>query len=173
MPTNHSSKPAPCLSCGVEWSAELFYKPPRRVTYLKVCRKCERAAQKARERRSPEAYMAALERSRRKKRKPRKTLKKQHDDKGRVRSLTSRRIRAGWIPKADACSQCGALNPQVHHVNYDRPDDILWLCSKCHGKQHRLDMETLRQRYAETGDPGGDKGGLVIAPRRRTNPSGR
>lgn len=36
-----------------------------------------------------------------------------------------------------ACESCGAENAQRHHDDYERPLDVRWLCSSCHGREHR------------------------------------
>ena len=33
------------------------------------------------------------------------------------------------------CEVCGALEVEAHHVDYDRPLDVVWLC-----RLHRLDV---------------------------------
>lgn len=53
-------------------------------------------------------------------------------EKNKIRCRTRRRF-----PVAQPCEVCG--NPgQRHHLDYDRPDDIRWLCTKHHGEEHRL-----------------------------------
>jgi hypothetical protein len=47
-------------------------------------------------------------------------------------------VRVGVMKKPDACEQCGKIwKIQAHHENYEKPMDVNWLCSVCHGEKHR------------------------------------
>lgn len=59
-------------------------------------------------------------------------------NKQRARDLANLAQRKGvLIPQP--CADCGAPADQTqkHHEDYDRPLDVIWLCSKCHGVRHR------------------------------------
>lgn len=45
-------------------------------------------------------------------------------------------IRTGKLIKKPCC-QCGEMKSQAHHSDYNKPLDIKWLYSKCHGFEHR------------------------------------
>jgi hypothetical protein len=40
------------------------------------------------------------------------------------------------------CLICGN-NSEAHHANYDRPLDVVWLCTKHHKETHKLTKELL------------------------------
>lgn len=64
-----------------------------------------------------------------------------HPDKCRARSAVSHAVASGKIVRPQQCS-CGRSPVQAHHHNGYAPDhhlDIIWLCSSCHGAQHRKD----------------------------------
>jgi len=55
--------------------------------------------------------------------------------KSRIRQKTTRWIREGKIKK-NPCEVCGDTKSQAHHLTYDDPLDIKWLCFKHHREQH-------------------------------------
>lgn len=34
------------------------------------------------------------------------------------------------------CLECGSKKSQMHHEDYSRPLDVMWLCRPCHMKRH-------------------------------------
>jgi hypothetical protein len=34
------------------------------------------------------------------------------------------------------CQRCGSPDSQMHHHDYDRPLDVVWLCRPCHALEH-------------------------------------
>jgi hypothetical protein len=46
----------------------------------------------------------------------------------------------GYIPRKYNCEKCGIdakhAKLQRHHPDYDRPLDVVWLCTMCHAKEH-------------------------------------
>jgi len=50
-------------------------------------------------------------------------------------------VRSGAIDRPSACCRCGneVLDTRcmhAHHHDYDKPLDVEWLCSGCHGRRH-------------------------------------
>lgn len=56
-----------------------------------------------------------------------------------VRSMVSSALRKGLLIKSNCCASCNleTLDLQAHHVDYGKPLDVIWLCTKCHGRAHR------------------------------------
>lgn len=51
----------------------------------------------------------------------------------------SNAVRDGRVTKPEACWHCGSVGPvEGHHVHYDLPLDVVWLCRSCHCKAHRM-----------------------------------
>lgn len=45
------------------------------------------------------------------------------------------RLESGTIIKPDSCSECGIrCNPEGHHKDYAKRDEVVWLCRSCHNK---------------------------------------
>jgi hypothetical protein len=38
----------------------------------------------------------------------------------------------------EPCEECGSPDSQLHHVRYDWPLDVRWLCISCHGIEHQI-----------------------------------
>lgn len=56
---------------------------------------------------------------------------------GRVRDA----LRYGRITKSP-CVSCGSTDRlMAHHHDYSKPLEVKWLCSTCHGKEHRVAAE--------------------------------
>jgi hypothetical protein len=58
-----------------------------------------------------------------------------------VRSQVTKAIRSGRLVKGSSCALCSKTckYTSAHHIDYGRPLDVMWLCSKCHGLAHTKD----------------------------------
>ena len=56
--------------------------------------------------------------------------------KDRARSYAGVYLREGRIAKEN-CTSCGSKESQMHHPDYSKPIDIVWLCRKCHLLVHK------------------------------------
>lgn len=63
--------------------------------------------------------------------------------KGKARAVLHVAVRRGRIQKPDYCEDCGQRFEKRrihgHHEDYDKPLEVEWLCSLCHGTRHRID----------------------------------
>ena len=54
-----------------------------------------------------------------------------------LRDSINNRIKAGKLERPMFCEGCGSAGViEAHHENYNRPDDITWLCKTCHELLH-------------------------------------
>lgn len=84
------------------------------------CRECRRAANRRRWRR------------------------KQDQERQRARKKLAYAVSAGHVKRADTCERCGAVGPtEGHHHDYDKPLEVEWLCSRCHGETRRTETVEL------------------------------
>lgn len=50
-------------------------------------------------------------------------------------------VKLGHIKKPHFCEKCkNNCMPQAHHHDYTKPLDVVWLCRKCHGEEHRISL---------------------------------
>lgn len=68
------------------------------------------------------------------------------------RRITAKMIKQGKIERASHCEKCAVKYKTVaHHVDYGKPDQVVWLCNKCHGsvhkKGHELNPNSVKQTY--------------------------
>jgi len=54
-----------------------------------------------------------------------------------ARDYTKSLIRAGKISRGK-CAKCGKPNSEAHHKDYNKPDNIEWLCTYHHKRLHNL-----------------------------------
>lgn len=53
------------------------------------------------------------------------------------RAMTRNLILKGVLKNPDKCSKCKSKkNIIAHHLNYEDPKNIIWVCRKCHKKIH-------------------------------------
>jgi ribosomal protein S27AE len=62
---------------------------------------------------------------------------RRYDDlKHRARLAVTHAIERGTLVR-EPCEACGREPAQAHHDDYSKPLDVRWLCSTCHGIEHR------------------------------------
>jgi hypothetical protein len=64
-------------------------------------------------------------------------------------------VRAGKMVRPDRCARCGKKGRiQGHHADYSKPLEVEWVCTKCHGAEHRkLRNDADAARRARLRDP--------------------
>lgn len=71
-------------------------------------------------------------------------LEARDSKKRQATKMVNSRVAAGTMHKPDSCERCGTEGPvQAHHDDYDKPLDVIWLCTSCHGAEHRKPDEEL------------------------------
>lgn len=57
----------------------------------------------------------------------------------RARQLLNQAVQRGYLSRPAACSRCGRSDLRIegHHYDYSEPLAVTWLCTECHGKEHR------------------------------------
>ena len=54
----------------------------------------------------------------------------------RAHNMVSHAIKKGELTRM-SCIRCGNLKTEAHHEDYDKPLDVMWLCSPCHKQRHK------------------------------------
>ena len=63
--------------------------------------------------------------------------------KDNARSYAGVYLRRGKLDRKP-CVICGSVNTQMHHEDYSKPLDVVWLCRECHMELHRVrDIELV------------------------------
>ena len=71
-----------------------------------------------------------------------KDYRRRYPEKNKARHLLRSAIRRGEIVRPTTCSRCkeeGYI--EGHHYDYSKPLDVIWLCKKCHAKEHLKNRE--------------------------------
>jgi hypothetical protein len=73
--------------------------------------------------------------------------------KQRAHTAVTKAIKDGELVRPKRCEECGKRpnrrkNHRIvaHHDDYNKPLQVRWLCSPCHGQTHRFDCLTPKRR---------------------------
>jgi hypothetical protein len=60
------------------------------------------------------------------------------EDKRRTKAhnAVARAIKKGTLDR-QPCMRCKSKKTEAHHDNYDKPLDVMWLCTPCHKQRHK------------------------------------
>lgn len=59
-----------------------------------------------------------------------------------ARATAYHRLEAGIIVK-EPCRLCGSEEVEMHHPDYSKPNDVVWLCCTCHDELHVLERKVM------------------------------
>lgn len=136
-----------CSTCGQIKAVDHFYADKRRPDGLKSqCKSCHtrgnlRTRNPDRKRETNAVYMARARAANpdkfraRDREASRRRIKNERTE---ARREVHAALRAGRLARPSRCGRCGlACTPAAHHHDYSKPLEVEWLCSACHGKEHR------------------------------------
>ena len=132
-----------CARCGASRPLADFYKHPKgKGGYFHKCKSCHRedvTTHRAKNAEHFRAYDRARYRaSPTRQRQLRELFSNSELNRRRANWTLLNAIRDGRIKRAEACWHCGSTDKiEGHHVAYDMPLDVVWLCRSCHCKIHR------------------------------------
>lgn len=82
--------------------------------------------------------------------------RKRHPQKHKAQCAANNAVRGGRLIKRTTCEHCGSGGKlQKHHWSYEEEYwlDVVWLCTKCHGKEHARLNELGRDPDKESTGP--------------------
>jgi len=162
MPLLHFNKrmEKQCFKCKETKSLSEFYRHPAMGDgYLGKCKTCTKrdvAEREGRLRNNPLWLARERRRSRIKSAKARaEGIKMQsspatkqkwamnNPHKRKAQYIAANARRSGKLIKPKQCSTCEKEHHdlEMHHPDYNKPLDVVWLCTECHGKTRRLSQD--------------------------------
>ncbi len=132
-----------CFKCGIKKSLTEFYAHPRmKDGHLNKCKECnKRDVIENRDKKLDYYRSYDLERSKTPERiklgllsSKRRTIK--YPEKRSAHAKARQAFLSGKITKKD-CEHCGNVKTEMHHNDYSKPLDVMWLCKLCHESWHR------------------------------------
>jgi ribosome-binding protein aMBF1 (putative translation factor) len=64
---------------------------------------------------------------------------KKNKHKKNAHTKLKRAIKKGIITRPKYCQLCGKTNCEIqgHHYDYNKPLEVIWVCTECHGNLHK------------------------------------
>lgn len=136
-----------CPTCRQEKARSEFYADKRTPDGLKSqCKRCH-AAGSVRSRDRDRHRDNNREHMRRARRRSPEKFRQREREAGLRRGWGERRearyqlnnaVSRGDVVRPEECQRCGTPGPvEGHHPDYSKPLEVEWLCTLCHGKEHR------------------------------------
>lgn len=135
-----------CSTCRQFLSREEFYENKKTVIGIKCqCKRCHcKTSSSSRDYHrsldSNREFMARARIANPEKFRERDRLRKRDLDcpEIRARTILNKAVRSGKLSRPSTCSVCGGSGRiEGHHKDYSKPLEVVWLCSRCHGRKHR------------------------------------
>jgi hypothetical protein len=69
-----------------------------------------------------------------------KISREKNIEKVKARYIVRYHLKVGNIKKPTRCSECHKkpLKMEAHHEDYSKPLQVVWLCTPCHNKRHKV-----------------------------------
>ena len=140
-PTSHDGITKLCCGCKNRLPLSMFYSQPRKnsVWYSGKCKPCflEHYRKYRASKRGKDVYRiwSSSERGKAVIKKRMKRWESQNKLKHFAQTKVSNALRDGRLQRLP-CRICGNLKSEAHHISYENPFNIDWLCKPCHTNVH-------------------------------------
>lgn len=127
-----------CFKCGEVKVLSAFYKHPQMSDgYVNKCKECNKSDVTANRKAKVEYYREYdRQRGNRQDLSDLHRYREENPKKYAAHVRVGNAIRDGiLVPKP--CEVCGGLKVHGHHTDYDKPLDVMWLCSEHHVAWHK------------------------------------
>lgn len=131
-----------CTICGETKPDGAFHWDDKEHKYLSSrCRECHRKYKREWRWKTPEKYRASRREYKSKHasaiRKYAKQYAQKNQEKVKGRRAVATALRNGQLIIPAVCEVCGRERKLVgHHPDYNKPLEVMWLCSECHQIEH-------------------------------------
>ena len=61
--------------------------------------------------------------------------RERNPEKYKAQTIANNALRDGKLERKP-CERCGAKKVHMHHPDYSKPLEVIWLCTRCHEKEH-------------------------------------
>jgi len=67
-----------------------------------------------------------------------KIQKERYPERVKAGEIVQRALKIGKLIKPDNCAECERRTSRLHahHINYNQPLQVIWLCIGCHRRRH-------------------------------------
>ena len=132
-----------CFKCNTVKPLEEFYKHPMMPDgHVNKCKECNKKDVNENRQKKID-YYRAYDRERGKRPERIQNSIEQNriwraEDRRRTKchNAVARALRAGTLVR-QPCVRCQDPKSEAHHEDYDKPLDVVWLCSVCHKQRHK------------------------------------
>ena len=139
-----------CSKCGIEQDISSFHNDRSRPSGIHPwCKTCMKVCQRAWIANNLDLKRAAGRRTyhKNKARWKSKSGGTYYDPaKKSVRNKVQNLVRRGKLLR-QPCSVCGQPKAEMHHSDYSKPFDVVWLCKQHHGTTHRIYTDADNQVF--------------------------
>lgn len=127
-----------CFKCQESKPLSQFYKHSgMKDGYLNKCKEC--AKEDVRKHRRENESVREYDRNRGSRQAPEylKGYRKKYPKKYKAHIWVGNAVRGGRLHKGLSCEECSSdFHIEAHHDDYDKPEKVRWLCSRCHKIWH-------------------------------------
>lgn len=127
-----------CVRCGAEKPLSDYYAKDR------TCKVCRCVIVKERRKTNPKVQEYDRQRGNRQTLEDTRAYREANPKKYKAQIWVNNAVRDGRLVKSTVCEVCeSTLHVEGHHDDYDQPQVVRWLCSRCHSLWHRDHGEGL------------------------------